>query len=497
MPSDLRFPREAWLVLLAGVAWFAAAREGWGGIALALVPGSLLVASGAATLLALGEPRLRDLGAVGGLLGVVLALPAAFSFGPGVGAVLAALSAGAFAATGAFTARTGEGADGVDQPPRTLQLNAQIALDQAVRGSMLLLIPFPRADEHARLAGELREAGEQWRARGWLAQPASYHAAPPPVERVAAARRRLLGTEYEELRFQSEYEPHAGEPGRERWLSYAPNQLAWAWLLRSPAASQRWLVCLHGYQMGMPAIDLAVFRAEQWRRRGWNVLLPVLPLHGPRRLGAVSGIGMFGADFLDSAHALAQAMWDVRRLLGWARAQGASELACYGLSLGGYSAALLATLAPELGTVIAGIPAADFPRLVWQHAPLAERMRIERAGLTRELAAPVMRPVSPLALAPLVPHARRFVFGAPDDQFVPADQVRDLLAHWGAPRHVWFPGAHISFRAHAEVQALLREALAPAEAPYSQAPRTVGASVETDLRQTSDAKSHYNREPEK
>jgi dienelactone hydrolase len=497
MPSDLRFPREAGLILLAGIAWFAAAGESWGGIALAFAPGSLLVASGIATLLALGEPRLRDLGAVGGLLGVALALPAAFSFGPAVGAVLAALSAGAFAAVGVHTARTGEGTDGVAQPPRTLALNAQIALDQAVRGSMLLLIPFPQADEHARFARELREAGEQWQARGWLARPASYHAAPPPAERVVVARRRTLGTEFEELRFQSEYEPHGGEPGRERWLSYGPNQLAWAWLARSTTASQRWLVCLHGYQMGSPAIDLAVFRAEHWRRRGWNVLLPVLPFHGPRRLGAVSGIGMFGADFLDSAHALAQAMWDVRRLLGWARAQGAAELACYGLSLGGYSAALLAGLAPELGAVIAGIPATDFPRLVFQHAPHAERTRIERAGLTRELAAPVMRPVSPLALAPLVPHARRFVFGAPDDQFVPADQVRDLLAHWGAPRHVWFPGAHISFRAHDAVQALVREALAPAEAPHSRIPHPAEAPAEPDFRHTSGGASYHHREPDK
>jgi hypothetical protein len=232
-------------------------------------------------------------------------------------------------------------------------------------------------------------------------------------------------------------------------------------LLRSADAAAPWLVCLHGYQMGTPAIDLAVFHAEQWRRRGWNVLLPVLPFHGPRKLGAVSGIGMFGADFLDSAHALAQAIWDVRRLLGWIRTESSAEIACYGLSLGGYSAALLASLAPELGAVIAGVPAADFPRLVWQHAPLVERARIERAGLSRELAARVMRPVSPLALPPLVPHARRFVFGAADDQFVPADQVRDLLAHWGAPRHVWFPGAHVTFRAHAAVHALVSEALAP------------------------------------
>jgi hypothetical protein len=109
----------------------------------------------------------------------------------------------------------------------------------------------------------------------------------------------------------------------------------------------------------------------------------------------------------------------------------------------------------------------------------------------------VMRPVSPLALAPLVPHARRFVFGAPDDQFVPADQVRDLLAHWGAPRHVWFPGAHISFRAHDAVQALVREALAPAEAPHSRIPHPAEASAEPDFRHTSGGASYHHREPDK
>ncbi len=460
MPSDSRFPREAWLLLVAGIAWFAAAGGSWLGLAFAVLPGSLLVGSGAATLLALGEPRLRDLGALGGVIGVLAAFPAAIAWGPATGFGLALLSAGAFAAAGALTARTQAATEGVAQPPRSLRLNAEIAIDQAVRGSMLSLIPFPNASEHARLASELRDAGELWRERGWLDRPASYHVAPPPAERVVTTPQRTLGIAFEELRFESGYAPNESEPGRERWLAYAPNRLAWAWLLRQRDPARPWLVCIHGYQMGTPAIDLNVFRAEHWHRRGWNVLLPVLPFHGPRRLGAISGIGMFGADFLDSAHALAQTVWDVRRLLGWIRAQGGEQIACYGLSLGGYSAALLASLAPELTTVIAGIPAADFPRLVFAHAPLAERERFERAGLSRALAEPVMRPVSPLALAPLVPHERRFVFGAPDDQFVPAEQVRDLIAHWQKPRHLWFPGAHVTFRAHAEVQALVREALA-------------------------------------
>jgi hypothetical protein len=458
MPSDLRFPREAWLLLAVGLGWFAASGGSAIGLVFAALPGALLTASGAALLFSLTEPRLRDLGAVGALLGALLALPSP-AWGWSASALLFGSSLLAFLAVGAFTARTQEPVDGIAVPPRTPRLHAEIAVDQAIRGPMLLAAPVATREQHAQLAGELAEAAAQWKARGWLAQPASYHAAPPPAERVAIHTRRSFGAAFEELRFESGYAPHESEPGRERWLSYAPNRLAWAWLLRAAPAAP-WLICLHGYQMGAPAIDLAVFRAESWQRRGWNVVLPVLPLHGPRKLGAVSGIGMFGADFLDSAHALAQAIWDVRRLIGWIRAQSEAEIACHGLSLGGYCAALLAGLAPELGRVIAGIPATDFTRIVWRHAPPVGRERLERAGLTRALAGEVMRPVSPLALAPLVPHARRFVFGAPDDQFVAPDQVRDLLAHWGTPRHVWYPGAHLTFRVHEPVQELLREALA-------------------------------------
>jgi hypothetical protein len=460
MPSDLRFPREAWLALAAGVAWLAAGGSaGWLALALCVLPGALLVASGVATLLALGEPRLRDLGALGGLLGVVFALPAWAAFGFGTGVALGVLSAGAFLGVGALTLRGAEPLEGVPQPPASLQLAAEVAVDQAVRGAMLITLPFPSASEHGRMLRELHEANALWAERGWLEKPVSYHGAPSAAERVVVTPRRAGGLDFEELRFESGYAPHDGEPGRERWLAYGPNRLAWAWLKRQHDPSAPWLICIHGYQMGRPLSDLFAFRAAQLHRAGLNLAFPILPFHGPRQVGALSGHGMFGPDFLDSAHALAQGMWDARRLIGWIRAQGGTRVGCYGLSLGGYSAALLASLAPELEAVVAGIPAADFPRLVFHHAPLAERARIERAGLSLALAEPVMRPVSPLALEPLVPHAGRFLFGAPNDQFVPADQVRDLWKHWGEPRIAWFPGAHITFGAHPEVAALVRTAL--------------------------------------
>jgi dienelactone hydrolase len=480
MPTDLRFPREAWLLVAAGLAWLgAASASGWIGYLLALVPGTLLLSSGVTLLLALGEARLRDLGALGGVIGVLLAVPGIFAWGFWESTGLAILSAAAVWAAGAHTLRTAELTGEVEPPERTVALAFEVAADHAVRGAMLITLPLPPASEHGRMARELREAEALFGARGWLAEPARYHAVPPAFERVVSTRRRAAGMDFEELRAESAYAPDEAEPGRERWLANAANRLAWAWALRQRDPARPWLVCIHGYQMGWPQADLTAFRASWlFHALGLNVLFPILPLHGPRRAGAVSGHGVLGPDFVDTTHALAQALWDVRRWLGWLRAQGTPRIDCYGLSLGGGVAALLASLDPAVTSVVAGIPAVDFPGLVWHHAASFERTRIERAGLSLELARRALRPVSPLALAPLVPQARRFVFAAPDDLFVPASQVRELCRHWEEPRSAWFPGAHVTFRAHAEVAQIVREATQTTSSTGSQpSPPATSTSV--------------------
>ena len=44
-----------------------------------------------------------------------------------------------------------------------------------------------------------------------------------------------------------------------------------------------WLVCVHGAEMGRAALDLMLFRAWHLHQDlGLNVVLPVLPMHGPR-----------------------------------------------------------------------------------------------------------------------------------------------------------------------------------------------------------------------
>ena len=461
MEDSLRRPPEAWVLVVAGLVWLAGAgASGALAFVLGLVPGALQLASGVAGILLWDDPRARRYGALGALLGALLALPMGYFAGAATALLLLLLSAVAFAAAGALTVRETKRVEGVPEPSPALALAAEAAADDALLALFDLALPRTSDELAARHVRELAEADERFAAHGWLEKPESFHAAPAPFAAVASEKKRSGRADYEHLRCESGYAPHDGEPGRERWLGYAPTRTAHAWLLRHADRARPWLVCVHGYRMGLPWIDLAAFRAARLHARlGLNVLLPVLPLHGPRGIGRLSGDGFFSADVLDMVHAEAQAMWDLRRWLGWIRAQGGTRIGVYGLSLGGYNAALLAGLDAELACVVAGIPATDFAALVWTHGPAHLLHVAEKRGLDRGQAERVLRVVSPLALPPRVPGERRFVFAGNADQLVPAEQVQALIRHWRLERPFWYAGGHLGFGLHEGVARHLAEAL--------------------------------------
>jgi hypothetical protein len=67
---------------------------------------------------------------------------------------------------------------------------------------------------------------------------------------------------------------------------------------------------------------------------------------------------------------------------------------------------------------------------------------LERAGIDRDEVAELYRVVSPLAVAPKVPFARRAIYAGIGDRLVSTDHPRDLWEHWGRPRIVWTQGGH-------------------------------------------------------
>ncbi|MCC6847748.1 MAG: alpha/beta hydrolase family protein [Deltaproteobacteria bacterium] len=312
-----------------------------------------------------------------------------------------------------------------------------------------------------RLRAETQEAVAFFRARGWLDDPVTYHETPPPLREVAVDDLAARGGPYQHLRFESGYSPAEGEPGRERWLASAPNLTAHAWLLRHPGPPRPWIVCAAAYRMGDPSVDFLGFRAR-WLHHslGVNVAIPVVPFHGPRRVGRRGGDGFMTGDFVDTVHAVAQTVWDVRRLIDWLRHEGAPAIGVYGLSLGGCTSALVASLEATLDCVVVGIPAVDFAGLMrWNlRGPLVQAT--ERLGFPWEDVATLLRVVSPLAVAPRVAKPRRFLFGAAGDTLAPPGQTRALWRHWDEPRLLLYDGGHVSFLFEAAVRDLLVEALA-------------------------------------
>jgi hypothetical protein len=428
-----------------------------------VIPGCLLLASGFSMLLYPGDLRIPQFSALGGVAGVILALPAFWAAGFGTGLVLVALSAASFVAAGLVAVRQELRHEGMPDPEPSLRLGAEVALDEALLATMALTLPHTDVGDLPRLRRDVEAARELYRDRGWMEKPLDYHVKPPALENPELRRARARGLDYEHLRFDSGYEPRAEEPRRDRWLGQARNRTAHAWVVRHADPGRPWLVCIHGYQMGIPAIEFAAFEAERLHRAyGMNLLFPVLPLHGPRKEGRRSGDGYLAGEPLDTVHAVSQALWDLRRLLSWLRLQGATKIGVHGLSLGGFHTALLACLDDDLACAIPGIPLTDVSRIVWRHGPPLRIRHFERNGVVHEQVSEVLRVVSPLTLEPRVPHERRSIYAAVADRLVPADQVYDLWRHWGEPRIVWYQGGHVTFRFHPAVRQLVDTALTEA-----------------------------------
>ena len=450
------------VALGAGAAWLSTASSA-GAIAalIAMVPGLVLVSTGVGSLLYAGDPRLNQFMALGGVLGCLLAVP--YMIIAGVFPALAVFSASALAGLTSGYLALAEQPDfeGVERPPMQSGTAFKAMLDNALIGYFTSSAKIPTGERAKRVADEVHAAAAVIRERGWDAKPQRLHRKPSLPVDVQISPRKSQGIEFEHVQWASGFEPHADLPGAARYGGFAKTQTMHGWMLRHGDDAERpWLMAIHGYRMGLPWLDLSLF-PPAWlhQRLGFNVLMPVLPLHGPRRAGRRSGDKYLDGDFLNLVHAQCQALHDLRTAAAWLQAeQGAQRMGLLGYSLGGYNASLLAAHCDAFDVVIAGIPLVDVADALWRNFPDVPQRGVEALGVNETLVRRVLQPVSPLAAKCQVSPGHRHVFGGTADQLLPPPQAQALAQHWGCEPQ-WFVGSHLSVRRERVVKHCIEDAL--------------------------------------
>jgi hypothetical protein len=234
--------------------------------------------------------------------------------------------------------------------------------------------------------------------------------------------------------FQAEYDAHEAN----RWAH------AEALVHDRPGTPS--IVCIHSWAAGPYVLQRWLFLAHHLFRDGLNVAICTLPFHGPRNpRGSWFGGQLFpGTTPRRTNEGFGQTIWDVRSLIGHMLARGSAAVGVVGMSIGGYSAALLAGIDSRIAFSVPMIPVVSLADLIWNHGEgHPKRREIEARGVTLERVRAMYDVHSPLAFPPLVPRDRRMIVGGTGDRVCTPEHVRLLWTHWEQPEIHWFPGSHI------------------------------------------------------
>jgi alpha/beta superfamily hydrolase len=454
-----------WLSLipiLAGFYWLTSGDGSWGWLLCSFLPGSLLLASGVSLLLWPGEPKITFYMALGAVLGVLLALPAMLAaFWPALTGLI--VSGVAFVIAGRIALKYAPLTDGAPRPPAETKVYAKAALDEALIGYFVAMAKIPSGDKAAIMCDEAHRLEEVLTDEGWLADPASFNRTPTAPEDARLQAARWYQQPFQWLSFSSAFVPHAQLPGSTVWAGHQRNRDCHARVLRHATPGQPWLLCIHGYRMGLDFMDFRLFTPDFLHHKmGLNLVMPLLPLHGRRKLGRLSGDYFLDGDLLDLLYAETQALWDLRRTIAWIRAQEPdARIGVLGYSLGGYNTALLAAYEPGLEFAVAGIPVADFASTLWALVPPPHRNYFTAQGLDLTLYEKLLTVVSPLVCAPKLAPEKLHIFAGSADRVVPPEQPLKLSRHWQRPV-AWYPGGHLTFRGEEAVRRTIAGAISDA-----------------------------------
>jgi pimeloyl-ACP methyl ester carboxylesterase len=142
---------------------------------------------------------------------------------------------------------------------------------------------------------------------------------------------------------------------------------------------------------------------------------------------------------------MAQAVHDFRSIVDYLRHTGVERVALTGISLGGYTSALLATVEDRLEAVIPNCPVVKPAKLFqeWFPANTMVRLGLRLTNINSGELNAGMFYHCPLNYLPVVPKDRRMIITGLGDRMAPPDQAAMLWEHWDHCALHWFPGSHL------------------------------------------------------
>lgn len=257
---------------------------------------------------------------------------------------------------------------------------------------------------------------------------------------------RLAGGKRLRLTFLSTYQPY-DRAFRCPDLESRENRVNRVHIWQHHRPGQTTVICIHPWGGGNLALDERFYVADALYRRGFNVALFTMPLHGERtpKRALFSGQLFMSRHIQRQNEAFGQAVADIRLLMHWLREHtGRGPQGMLGYSLGGYVTALMAGLEPRLAFCVAMAAPASFPDLWWQHGQHhPERRAAELAGITLGDLRALSAIHCPLERAPQLPRERLLLVWGRGDRIVPKNHAHALWTHWQRPQIHAFDGGHL------------------------------------------------------
>ncbi|MFK8329857.1 alpha/beta hydrolase family protein [Pseudomonas sp. BJa5] len=269
-----------------------------------------------------------------------------------------------------------------------------------------------------------------------------------PPKGIAISQRALPGNDIRrfQLRFASPFKP-LNPYARPQFEAMQRNRFAHAQHWCHGDRPRPTLIVIHGFAADPHWLNAHALSLAGFYRRGYDILLFTYPHHGRRaeRSDWFSGQGLFGGGLVAFNEAPLHAIHDLRVFIDYLQGRGVEPIGVTGISLGGYTAALLAAVDPRLAYCIPIVPAVSPVDVFLEWQPtgllLSRLMRSQGIGVAEMRG--LLAVHNPLTYAPCLEGERMLIIGGAGDRITLPRHLRLLHRHWPGSALHWFPGNHI------------------------------------------------------